>query len=232
MNRCLQYLTTQMGTMGNGFGSIMHYAGSRSLKPIRDMYAMNPKGDLKSMLIGTLGKLHASEYVDEFIKEYKSLNKDDGMRGAFAMALGDFSDARAFDILSEGVLDKNNNSRRPYAIALEKIPDLRKWDVFYQVWNDKSEKTNLFYNMRSVAAAALAGSSSPYGLEAAQWLLDHGNVFEKVSLIKKLGEELGYRDKTAALKLLKYALKDSSEIVRNAAKVELELEKIREEHRE
>jgi HEAT repeat protein len=200
----------------------------RSLRPIREMYATHPDGDLQAMLICALGVLHANEYGDEFLREYSLLGKDDPMHESFVSALGELNDAQAFDVLRKGFLDKSRYDRISYGMALKKIPDLRKWDVFYQVWNDKSERPNLLNNIRSFAALALADSCSPYELDAARWILEKGNVFEKVSVIKILGKKLSKNHRKATLKLLKYALKDDSDIVRNAAKVELALDLLEE----
>jgi HEAT repeat protein len=194
----------------------------RALQPLKDMYAQKPKGDFQSMLIGALGVFQTREYVEEFIKLDKSLKKDDYLHETIAETLGELGDARALDILSEGLLDNKipSHERLRYAIALNKIPDTRKSEAAYRVWKDKKEDINgSDIRLRIYAAIIVADSCSPYSLEAARWVLEHGGTPQKVAIIKILGKKL-YRQ-TAILRLLEFAAKDSDEYVRNAAKYEI-----------
>jgi HEAT repeat protein len=196
---------------------------SRSIQSLRNMYAQKPEGDLQSMLIGALGVFQVREYVDEFIKLDKSLKKDDYLHEAIADALGNLGDVKALDFLSEGLLNNEipSNERIRYAAALNKIPDTRKSEAAYRVWKDeKKDKADSDIRLRKYCALIVADSSSQYSLEAARWVLEHGGVNQKIEVVKILGKKLDWR-KTAILRLLELANKDSDEYVRITAKHEL-----------
>jgi HEAT repeat protein len=197
----------------------------RTLKPLEEMYANNPKGDMQSMLIGALGVLKAQSYVEKFIALYKSLKKDDYLRETLTDALGSLGDAQAFDLLAEGFLDDRLfvSERMRYGIALRKInmADIRKSEVAMKVWkNEKEDKISSDTSLRLLAAIILAESCDQHSLEAINWVLDHGGRGPKMEVVKILGRKLEGR-KTAIKRLLDLAARDSDEYVRNAAKYEL-----------
>ena len=192
---------------------------SRALAPLSRIYSQKPTGNFLGVLIEALGTLHAHEYTEDFIKLDRSLPVSDYLHEATADALGDLADVRALALLSERILDKSldSNERLRYAIALNKIPDTRKSEAASRVWKDNSERN---VRLRTYAALIVANSSSQDSLEAATWVLERGNVAEKGEVVRLLGSRL-YRNKTAILRLLELAAKDSNEYVENAAKYEM-----------
>ena len=100
---------------------------SRSIMAVREIYMQNPTGDLRSIVISALGVLHAYDLVEEFVREYRSLDKDDAFRICYANALANLGDGRAFEIIKDGFLDKkaSENNRRFYGVALQKLQDIR-----------------------------------------------------------------------------------------------------------
>jgi HEAT repeat protein len=196
---------------------------SRSIKALRKIYQQNPAGDLRGIVIGALGVLHDSDMVEEFIQQYKLLNKNDSFRLCYARALGDLGDGRALDIIAEGFLDKKiiENDRKIYGIALSKIQDVRKSDSFLSVWEDNSETKS----MRIFASYHLVDSSSPKSLEAAKWLLENGEYCHKAFVIKRLSERLYSGESAAITSVLEYATKDTDPVISNLARRELDIHK-------
>jgi HEAT repeat protein len=198
---------------------------SRTIEILREMYARNPKGELQSMLIGALGVLQVRDYVEEFIRLYKSLKKNDYLREVLTEALGNLADVRAFDLLTDGFLDDELSvyERIRHGLALRKIKgaEIRKTEVARKVWkNDKEDKDLSETSLRLLAAIIVAEGCGPDSLEASAWVLQHGARSAKIEIVRILGKKLNGR-KTAIKRLLDIAAKDSDEYVRDAAKYEL-----------
>ena len=97
------------------------------------------------------------------------------------------------------------------------MPDIRNSDAPLHVWKDETETKQ----MRSFAAEIVANSCNPQALEAAQWVLDNGDTDERLSVVNMLGKRLLRLPQKKIARLLKYATRDSIEIVKITAKYEL-----------
>jgi HEAT repeat protein len=204
---------------------------SRALKPLCELYENKPVSEVKPFLASAMGHFQARQFADEFLHDYALLKPDDDLnRRQYASALSDLGDIRAFELIKEDFLNKkiHGEARIAFGEALNKLPDLRKLDVFFNAWKDEQQN----YLVRIYSAMRLVESCSPHQFEAAEWILKNCSKDKKVAIIKMLGKKLNRHYSTAIIRLLNIALEDKAKIVRYAAQVELELDKMRDEIRD